>query len=69
MNRGIGKIICGIRGKHASAVMEGVAGGVLIQLTCPCCGAFALFTQAQIGEQIIEALTKEGRYTNIERIA
>lgn len=69
LRRLIGRLICKITEKHSPAIMEAVAGGALIQLTCPRCGEFAIITRAEMGEQIIEALTKEGRYTNIERIA
>jgi len=64
----MGKTICEIEGKHAIGVVTSISD-VLFQITCPRCVAFALFTQTDLEKAIIDALTKEGRYTDIERIA
>ena len=69
MNKKIGRLICKIRGKHALGEPKVVIDGYLFQVTCPRCGAFALLTQTDIENGIIEALTREGKYTNIERLA
>ena len=65
----VGRIICRRRGVHALGVAKVVVEGYLFQVTCPCCGAFALLTQTDIEQGIIGALTKEGRYTDIRRVA
>lgn len=69
MNKKVGRLICKLRGKHALGVSKVIVEGCLFQVTCPRCGAFALLTQTDIENGIIQALTKEGRYTDIERIA
>jgi len=61
--------ICEVEGTHANGIFTSVVGGVLFQLTCPRCSTFVLLTQTGLEEAIIDALAKEGKYTNVERIA
>lgn len=66
--RFVGSLVCRLRRRHANAVCT-YSNRYLVQLICPRCGAFALFTQSDLEKGIIEALTKGERYTNVERIA
>ncbi|KKK60232.1 hypothetical protein LCGC14_3026400 [marine sediment metagenome] len=65
-----GYSICEIEGEHAKySVSETIIEGYLYQISCPRCGAFALLTQTDIEDAIIEALSQEGIYSDIECIS
>lgn len=61
------KTICEIEGKHGLGICT-YSNGYVIQIQCPRCGAFAILTETDLENAIIETLTREGRYTDIERI-